>query len=152
MIAKLYLYGAVLAALLLSGWGLYHQIQANGALKAQLIAEQAAAALNAEKAKTAIKSLKSEMEVRDAISNRLQAARSVADTKSARQSAALGTVYREPAVAPWADTVPPERVRAAAAAALDCLWQPAPKAGAGAGGCADSAAGGAATGLPAPGG
>ena len=65
MTAKLYISGVVLAALLLSGWGLYHQVQANGALKAQLIAEQAAAALNAEKAKTAINTLKSEMEVRE---------------------------------------------------------------------------------------
>ncbi len=146
----MYLRLGVVAALLALGWGLYHQIRANGAIKAQLVSEQAGAALNAEKAKSTITALKTDMELRDAISNSLQIARNRVDAKSARQAAAINTVYREPAVAPWAATVPPARVRTAVAAALECLWQPGPETGAG--DCAGAAAGGADAGLPAPGG
>lgn len=142
----------IAAVMLALGGGLYHQIRANGVISAQLVSEQAGAALNAEKAASTITALKTDMELRDAISTSLQIARNRVDAQSARQAAALNTVYLEPAVAPWADTVPPERVRAAAAAALDCLWQHGPEGAAGAGDCAGTAAGGADAGLPAPGG
>ena len=148
----IYLRLGVVAALLAMGWGLYHQIRANGAIKAQLVSEQAGAALNAEKAKATITALKTDMELRDAISTSLQLSRSQVDAKSDHQAAAIRTIYREPAVAPWADTVPPDRVRAAAAAALDCLWQSGPEGATGAGDCAGAASGGADTGLPASGG
>lgn len=148
----MYLRLGVVAALLVMGWGLYHQIRANGVISAQLVSEQAGAALNAAKAKNTITALKTDMELRDAISTSLQLSRSQVDAKSDRQAAAIRTIYREPAVAPWAATVPPDRVRAAAAAALDCLWQPRSEGAAGAGDCAGTAAGGADAGLPASGG
>lgn len=143
---------AVLAAMLGLGWGLYSQIRANGVISAQLVSEQVGAALNAEKAKATITALKTDRELRDAISTSLQTARNRTDANSARQAAAINTVYREPAVAPWATTVPPDRIRAAAAAALDCLWQHGPEGAAGAGDCARVTAGGADAGLPASGG
>ena len=150
--ARLYLAGGLALLIALGGWALYHQIRANGVISAQLVSEQLGAALNAERAKTTITALKTDMELRDAISTSLHIARNRVDAISARQAAAINTIYREPAVAPWAATVPPARVRAAAAAALACLWQPGPEGAAGAGDCAGAAAGGADAGLPAPGG
>lgn len=149
--ARLYLAGGLALLIALGGWALYRQIRANGELSAQLVSEQVGAALNAERARTTITALQTDRELRDAISTSLHISRNRVDAISARQTAALNAVYREPSVAPWAATVPPDRVRAAAAAALDCLWQPGPEGAAGAGDCAGAAAGGADAGLPAPG-
>ena len=113
---------AALALLLaLAGWGLYHQIAANGGLQKQI--EQREQQLR--DATSRIDELDADIKARDEASKRLQAAyEKLQDTKAQVQTV-VRKVYIQPDVQPWADTVPPAAVVDAVNAGIGELWKPA---------------------------
>lgn len=142
--AKLALSLALVAALGIGGWLLRSEIRKNGELSEQL-AQQTAATRRAEQATAA---LQSEMELRDATIRSLQGTIAEFSARKDKIVQSVRVVYRDPAVKPWADAVPPPAVVVPAARALDCLWGATGTAGAP--DCPGNSAARAAPGLPTP--
>ena len=135
---------AALAVLLaLAGWGLYHQISVSGGL--QELIEQSERELS--EANGTIDTLNADIKARDEASKLLEAERDDLRKRSAKVRTVVRTVYAQPDVKPWAETVPPAAVVDSVGAGIDSLWGTAG---------ADNAHGGAVTpggddgGLPAP--
>lgn len=142
--AKLGIGLGLLAALGVGAWMLRAEIRKNGELSEQL-AQQTAATRRAEQATAA---LQSEMELRDATIRSLQGTIAEFSARKDKIVQSVRIVYRDPAVKPWADAVPPPAVVVPAARALDCLWGAAGTAGGA--DCPGDPAARAAPGLPAP--
>lgn len=114
----LYVKLAVLAALVITGFLLYKQIEANGELRADVKSAyekvgranfQTKLALD-QKAKT------------DAAMETLEINRRLLAKKVSALSKNLEATYNAPISKPWADTPVPSNVSSAAHAAINCLW------------------------------
>lgn len=111
---------AVLAIILaLAGWGLYKQVEQNGALQKSIeLREQ-----QLRDATGAIDALRSEIVARDAAVKSLEGDLDELRKTSQRVRTVVREVYRSPEVVAWADAVPPASVAAAVTGGIDCLWQ-----------------------------
>ena len=104
--------------LALAGWGLYHQISANGGLQKQI--EQRDQQLR--DATSAIDTLRDDIKARDEASKLLEAERDDLRKRSAKVRTVVRMVYAQPDVQPWAETVPPAAVVDSVGAGIDNLW------------------------------
>ena len=107
--------------LALAGWGLYEQISANGGLQEQL--EERSHKL--EEANTRIDELDADIKARDEASRLLEAERDDLRKRTAKVRTVVRTVYAQPDVKPWAETVPPAAVVDSVGAGIDSLWSAA---------------------------
>ena len=113
---------AALAVLLaLAGWGLYHQISANGGL--QELIEQSERELS--EANGTIDTLNADIKARDEASKLLETERDDLRKRSAKVRTVVRTVYAQPDVKPWAETAPPAAVVDSVGAGIDSLWSAA---------------------------
>lgn len=110
----------VLAMLLaLSGWALYKQISANGAMQTQLAQREQ----QLQDATKHVDALAAEIKARDEAVILLEAERDDLRKKTAQVRTVIRKVYVQPDVQAWADTVPPPAVVDAVGACIELLWK-----------------------------